>query len=369
MLTSPTHVRTASRNTTFDVRTFEGDPAALSEFVISAWRSTYQGTVPVPHWSGEYFRWQLRLDEPGSERRIVCAYDGDRPAGVVIHFPMQFELAGKVMSAAQASWLSVSSEYRGQGVARLLNEGSSAVLRETGCRFKVGYGYFGSNKSLGLKFWKTTANRESTMSRKVGFWVYLLNARRAAAWNVKRMEGVLARVSAPFLRMPRERKHGNVVIRDAVPGDVPLCLDLVDRQTRNCDCRLIWDADRLGRMLGLQGFSQGLVAEEQGSVKGFVAYHVLPIEGRTVEPVGILDLVVVGELSARARRVLLNAVLVRLREAGAILALKLRSGDYPASTFLQWGWAPMPADSQLIFTWADSPEPLPRIRKLHLLWR
>lgn len=369
MLTSSPQVQLSDRSRRFDVRPFAGDADELSQFVISAWRSTYQGTVPVPHWSGDYFRWQLRLDEPGSERRIVCAYDGDTPAGVVIHFPMQIEVGGKEYSAAQASWLSVAAEYRGQGVAKALNEGSRAVLRDTGCRFKVGYGYFGSKQSLGLKFWRTTENRESTMSRKAGFWSFVLDPARVAAWNVNRLQGFLARLSAPLLRAPRERQVDQVTIREVEADDVPRCLELVDQQTQGCDCRLIWNADRLGRMLGLRGFSQSLVAIEGGGVKGFIGYHILPIEGKRVEPVGILDLVVVEGLSHAARRALLNAVLVRLRAAGAILALKLRTGDYPGGTFLHWGWVPMPADSQVIFTWADSPEPLVRCRRMHLLWR
>lgn len=353
----------------FELKSFEGSPEELSEFVVATWNRAYRGKMPVPQWSADYFRWQLRLDEPDSRRRLVAAYDGDRLAGVVLHFPMTFEMKGERFEAAQASWLSVSSDYQGQGVAKKLQQHSSAVLRADGRRFQLGYGYFGSRFSLGLKFWRKMEGTTTSFVKPVGLWARVLDPRRAAAWNLHRWESWLTRLAAPLIPPPPRRHPSGVVIRPIESTDVDRCVELADRATQHCDLRLIWDGKRLARQLGITGYGQALVAVERGKIQGCIGFHVLPILGRTVEPVGVIDLIFVSELSAAARRELLNSVLVQLRDAGAIVALKLRSGDCPARTFLDWGWVWKPADSHVMITWAEKPAPLPPLHRLHLLWR
>jgi len=353
----------------FEARPFAGTPEELSDFVIAAWESTYSGKMAVPQWSADYFRWQLRLDEEDSHKRLVCVYQDGQPAGVVLHFPVVFEVDGQRIQAAQASWLSVPAQLRGQGVARELNQAVQSVMQAEGLRFRLGFGYTGSTVSLGPGFWKKLRGISSTIPRKLGFWVRVLDAKRAAAWNVNRWEGWLARIGGPFLPRLRLKKPSGVTIRPVQQDDVPRCLELAEQGTRNCDLRLLWDEDRLARQLGLRGFGKAFVAEEGGEVRGCIAWHVLPIAGRTVEPVGILDLIFVSELSAAGRTELLNAVLIQMRDEGAIVALKLRSGDYPNRMFLRFGWFCKPADSDVIITWAESPEPLPKLMRLHVLWR
>ena len=106
-----------------------------------------------------------------------------------------------------------------------------------------------------------------------------------------------------------------------------------------------------------------------GQVQGCIGYHLLPMLGRSLENMGILDLMFVSELPSGIRTELLNSVLLRLQQDNAVVALKLRGGDYPASTFLRWGWVWKPADSHALVTWANGVQPIPRLRKLHLLWR
>ncbi len=115
-----------------EVRTYEGSPEELAKFVVSQWTASYGGRMAVPDWSGDYFRWQLRMDEPEQRQHLIAAYDGAQLAGVVPHFPMQFSLDGEKFSASQASWLSVAPEFRGQGVAGKLIQGSRAIHRELG---------------------------------------------------------------------------------------------------------------------------------------------------------------------------------------------------------------------------------------------
>lgn len=353
----------------FSVRSFEGTAEELSDFVVAAWRSTYAGKMGVPHWSGDYLRWQLGLDDENSRDRLVAAYDGDQLAGVVLYFPMPFELNGERFDAAQASWLSVSPDYRGRGVAKALENGSLASLREHGLRYQLGYGYFGAKSSLGLRFWKKQEGKTTTFVRQVGFWVRVLDPQRAGRWNVKRIEGRATELLAPLLAPPRPKPSGQTEIRPIEPKDIPRCLELADTASRHCDLRLIWDEARLSRQLGIEGFGRAMVAVEDGAVRGFIGYHILPIEGRTVEPVGILDLVCLSELSRKGQGLLLDTVLTNLRDAGAVVALKLRSGDYPARTFLRRGWVWRRADSHVLITWAQQPELLPPVKRLHVLWR
>ncbi|MEZ6060628.1 MAG: GNAT family N-acetyltransferase [Planctomycetaceae bacterium] len=354
----------------YEARPFAGTPEELAKFVVGAWESTYAGKMPVPHWSGDYFRWQLRLDEPDSHENSIAVYEGDQPVGVMLQFPVMFEIAGRPCPGVQSSWLSVVPEHRGRGVATLLFDAAQAALLKQNLRLRLGFGYTGSRVSLGPRFWKRQRDRSATsFVGRAGFWVRVLDARRAAAWNVNLPESRLTSLAGPFLRLSRPRNRSGIIIRPAQHSDVPRCLELADVATRNCQLRLVRDADALERHLGLAGFSQALVAEERGQVRGCIAYHCIPIAGRTVERVGILDLVFLSELSKAGRTELLKSVLWRLRDEGAVLALKLRTGDYPAGTFLSRGWFCKPADSDVIVNWAQESEKIPRLRRMHVLWR
>ena len=352
-----------------EVRPFAGTPDELADFIVSAWQSTYAGKMSVPQWSGDYFRWQLRLDEPDSAQRLKAVYRGEELVGTMLYVPMTFEMAGQHVQAAQASWLSVPAEHRGQGIGRMLHQAAQTQLRQEGLEFRLGYGYTGSKVSLGPGFWKKQAGDVSTVPRRAGFWGRLLDAGRAAAWNVNRGEAWLTGAARPFVFQPRRRNPGGIEIRPIKAEDIPVCLDLADRATEHCDLRLIWDADRLSRQLGLQGFGRALVAVENGVVRGCIGFHVLPIAGRTVEPIGILDLVFVSELSTAARNELLNSVLLEMHQEGAIMALKLRTGDYPTRTFLKPDWFLKPADMDVIITGTDTSMTIPPLRRLHVLWR
>lgn len=352
----------------FEVQPFPGTADDLSQFIINAWESTYAGKMAVPQWSGDYFRWQLRLDDPHSEEQIVCVCQGGDPVGVLLYFPVCYEVQGRRFEGAQASWLSVPAKYRGHGIARMLNEQTQRRMRELGLHFRLGFGYTGSKDSLGPGLWKKLQGKASNV-RRIGFWVRVLDAPRASAWNINRWERLGTTLSRPFIGRPEAQSRPGVCIRAVQPTDLPRCMELADLATRHCDLRLVWDEHRLAFQLGLRGFSQALVAEEGGEVRGCIGYHILPIRGRTIEQVGVLDLMFVSELSAAARTLLLNSVLKDLQNQGAILALKLRGGDYPDRTFLRWGWFCKPADSDVIISWAQSPQNLPKIRRLHVLWR
>lgn len=350
-----------------EVRSFEGSPEELSEFVVNAWRKSYDGQMLVPNWSADYLRWQLRLDEARHRERLVAAYRGAQLAGVLLHVPMQFEVEGRPIRGSQASWLSVDPEFKGQGVAKALQAGTRKSHQEQGLEIQLGYLFYGSKLSQGPKFWQSGKIPNLQIISNVGFWTRVLDAPRAAVWNVNRLEAGLTRLAAPITFEPRVRAVPNLRIRPFQPADLSRCLELAALATQGCELKIAWDADRLGRQL--QGFGQCLVAEVQGVVQGCIGFHVLPIYGRTLEPVGIIDLVFVSELSAAGRTELLNSVLLHLRQTGAVVALKLRSGDYPTANFLRWGWFWRPPDSLVSLHWSTETQQLPKIKRFHLLWR
>jgi len=352
-----------------EIRPFEGTPDELSDFVVAQWQATYAGRMAVPGWSGDYFRWQLRMDEPEFRQNLIAAYEGTRLAGVVPFFPMRFSLAGEQFDASQASWLSVSPDFRGQGVAGRMIEASRTLHRERGLRFQLGYAYFGHQSSKAPRFWRRTQVTTTATIRNAGFWVRILEASRMVDWNLSSFDRAITKLFSPFLGVTRVPSRPGLVIRSAEFRDLRHCLSLAEKSTRHCDLRLVWNEDSLSRQLGLHGFSQALVAEEHGEVRGCITFHLLPMFGRTEERFGVLDLVLMSELSRPAQRALLNAALVTMHQQGAVAALKLRVGDYPRSLFLDWGWMPRPADSHVLVTWADEPRQLPGLNRIHVLWR
>ena len=350
-----------------EVRPFEGSAEELTEFVVSTWKSIYAGQMAVPLWSSDYFCWQLGLEQPERRRYLHAVYQKGRLAGLMPEFPADFELHGKRCSGVQASWLSVPAEFRGQGVARLLADASREQLRSSGQDFRVGYAYYGSRASRGPGFWKKDVSTQ--FLRPVGFWTRILQPARVAEWNLNRVEAVLARIASPLIRVPEAQEMDGVIIRPANEDDLESIERLANDCTSGCDFRLIWNRDQLRRQLGLSGYSQSLVTEQNGKVTGCIAWHLLPVQARTVEVIGVLDLMFVHHLSAGIARRLMDHVLRRMYDADAIVALKLRSGDYPLSGFLRLGWVWKPADSSLLIHWAGDRPPQTPVGKFHLLWR
>ena len=352
-----------------EVRPFEGSPEELSDFVIAQWTALYGNQMIVPQWSGEYFRWQLRMDEPDRRRHLLAAYEGSRLAGVVCDFPMQFSLAGEQFAASQASWLSVSSDFRGRGIAGQLIASSRALHCELDLRFQLGFAYYGHHASKAPRFWRRSQVATTATIRNAGFWVRVLDSPQVVDWNLSTFHRWMTKLFSPFSGLPRIPSYPGLVIRAAEKRDLPTCLSLAEKSTRHCDLRLVWDTDALSRQLGLHGFSHALVAEENGEVRGCITFHILPILGRTVGLFGILDLVLVSELTSSARQALLNSALLSMKNLGAIAALKLRVGDYPRSLFMGLDWLFRPADSHVLLTWAGTPQPLRPLHRIHVLWR
>ena len=353
-----------------ETRAFDGTPEELSDFVVSTWKSSYDGTMAVPNWSADYFRWQLRLDEPNANRRATAVYSDGVIAGVLIFCPFDFELQGVRRRGAHSSWLSVSSDFRRMGVGKALQAGTIKACRDDGIDFRVGYVYQGARKSQGPMFWLKKGKpvqQGMTLGKPVGFWARVIDANGAIAWNVSKLDRVLTRLAKPFIPAPKPRATNGVKFRKFEPADADACVALVNESSANLQLRIVWTAETLSALM--QGFGEGVVAEKDGQIQGFIAFHNLVISGRCDAPVGVIDVICVDRLSSKNRGGLLDSAVLAMKESGAVVALKLRIGDYPSGFFARLGWAPRISDSRMVFTWCGEPRDASEIRSCHVLWR
>ena len=92
-------------------------------------------------------------------------------------------------------------------------------------------------------------------------------------------------------------------------------------------------------------------------------------EHRLRKDLGVIDLIVVDQLRSADQSALLAAALWDMKDRGAMLALKLRTGDYPRAPLLRTGFIPRRADSFLLLQPAG-PTALMLERGRHsILWR
>lgn len=354
-----------------EIRSFDGTAEELSEFVVSTWKASYTGAVAVPNWTAEYFRWQLQMDSVDNRQHLVAAYDDSKLAGVVLYFPRRFELDGQNIAGAHASWFSVHADYRRQGIGALLKSAAMDRSREQELQFHVGYVFHGSKKTIGPRFWlnekKNLENTGQSLGPNLGFWARALDARRVARWSVDATERLLARIGRPFVPAPTVKLNANAVVRPFQEADLSQCVELANDATRHCDLRLLWNSTTLKRQL--EGFGKCLVSVQNDSVRGFTAYHSLVFSGQCDERVGVIDMVCVSRMDRSSAAALLDSVLTDLQRVGAIVALKLRCGDYPSFLFRRWGWFPVAAHSRTLFSWTGKRLDHSPIRRSHLLWR
>ncbi|MFV0445899.1 MAG: GNAT family N-acetyltransferase [Planctomycetaceae bacterium] len=354
-----------------EIRTYDGSAEDLQTFVVRVWRETYGGKkMAFPLWTPDYFRWQLPMESNDSKAReqLIVAYDGTKLVGAILGFPCRFRTPQGEVAGSQGSWLSVDRDFRRQGVATLMRQELRQRHAALGLDFQIGYGYFGSPDSMGPAFWASQRELGTVPAGQIGFWARVLHAGRAAAWNVVGWESWLTR-GFGWMALPPWESAGSLTLRDFRPDDLPVCLELVQRETANCDLAIAWEPQQLSRQLAGGGVGQTLVAESNGQVRGFVNWHCLPFLGRTEEIVAVVDLVVLSGLGAIEQHRLLNSALYRMKTSGAALALKLRIGDYVARPLVTCGFVPRWPDSTVLATWGGEPRPWPALRRMHLLWR
>ncbi|MEZ6057833.1 MAG: GNAT family N-acetyltransferase [Planctomycetaceae bacterium] len=350
------------------IRSFDGEIEELQQFIVSTWSHDYAGKMAFPLWPTEYFNWQLGINAGVSRDHLLAAYDDGKLVGCVLGVPYKFQIPSGILTGTLGSWLSIAPESRRLGIASQLKAEIIARHAAEGSAFQLGYRYFGSKHSKGSRFWKDDPLSPSQFLGRVGFLVRVLDAPRAAAWNVNMLDRVMIRLFSTWYPGPKQRQS-TVTVRPYVPDDLPECLTLIHQQTEPMSLSLRWEADTLGRHLQPGSTGRSLVAVREGRVVGFVAYHAIPFQGLTTEPVGVIDIVQTTGMSFGEQRCLVDAMLYDLKNLGAVLALKLRIGDYGVASLLSLGFVPRAADSHLVANWATPRLPIPSSGNRHILWR
>ena len=322
--------------------------------------------MTFPCWSREYFEWQFQLTDGGDRTNLIAAYDNSVLVGVLLgtNYPMRLP-AGRLWGS-HWSWLSVHPDFRNRGIAKLLDQERIIRQRAAGSRLIASYRYVGSKHSQAER--PRTRRLERKFNRKIGFWARVLSPARFAAWHWSQVEGILGKLAAPFMRIPSDA-NANGPVREFSPTDLDACVSLAQSAYSRLMLSLNWDHASLGRHLCGHPISQTLVVEEAGRVTGFINFHLLSFRAKNLETVAIIDLIAFGTTSLPNRLRLLNAALARMRDQGAVLALKLRCGDTPVWPLLRTHFIPQAADSLLVLQPVVEELNIPSSAPIHLLWR
>lgn len=348
------------------IENFRGTAGELAEFVNAVWEADYGGKMPFPRVTAEFFEWQFRLLTDRPSPYLLAAYDGAKPAAVLLGTDYPIRTAEGVQPGSLWSWLSIAPEYRGQKLAKALDRERVRRLREAGSRLIVSYRYFGSRHSLAER--RDRSSEQDKFHRNVGLWVRVLDPMRFRGWLLSPLERFLTTLARPLLRVPRY-DNSKTLVRRYEEGDLGDCLRLLNTSFESLPLAFQWDESTLAHQLVGSEIVETLVVESEGRVAGLVNYHLLPFQARTIENVGCIDLIAFGTLRTSARVRLLNAALARMRERGAVFAVKVRCGDTPRWPMMRARFLAMPADSHLVLQWVGDPLSLPRKAGLHLLWR
>jgi GNAT superfamily N-acetyltransferase len=348
------------------VGTFDGTAEELSALVQRMWTHSYAGKMSFPLWTPEYFRWQFRLDANGSRENLLAVTEGSQVVGVLLGTDYSFRVLDNVVPGSQWSWLSVDPAFRGRGIAPLLDEERVRRLKASHSQLIVSYRFVGSKHSLAERPNSKTPGK--IFHKTLGFWARVLQPARFAKWHYSWFDGFLARLATPIAGVPKGHVSDSR-IGVFTPADLDDCLSLVQESQQGAALAIDWTRGTLGHHLGGSPVSQTLVMREAGRVTGLVNFHVLPFQGRTVENVGILDIVAFRNSVGSGRARLINAALARMLDQGAVLALKLNCGDTDLSAMLQSLFVPQLPESALVLQWAGTPVPIPSKSRLHLLWR
>jgi hypothetical protein len=348
-----------------EVRTYDGTAEELSKFVIDVWRGSYAGKMAFPLWTPEYLAWQFDLDSTQARESLLAAWCDGKLAAVLLGWNHVCQRGDRQDPAVLSSWLSVLPEFRGRGVVKALKAEQDARMRDRGDGLIFAYRYFGSSHSLSKGPTPDQLASGQWDCRRVGFWVRILGPRRAANWYLNPWQRRITLLGAPFTRSPRPARDRDG-IRSWQPADAPQAARVLQAR-QGLACSIHWDEHSLARHCG--GFGNCLVAEVDGAVRGLVTWHILRFVGATEEPVAILDIIAIETLPQRTQRAILEAALHAMKRDGAVLALKLRTGDSSALPMTLAGFIPWFSDSFETVHSVASPLPPLLNGPHHVLWR
>jgi len=345
---------------------FRGSPEELSEFVTSVWSEDYAGKMVFPLWSADYFRWQFDWEGQLDRGNLIAAYDGDELVATLLGIDQNFLLGEREVSGSLWSWMSIRKDYRGQGLARLLDGERVRRLRERETDLIVSYRYLASRHSLAEK--PRSRDAVKKFHGKRGAWFRILDPRGMGEWSLNRFEGTLARLSFPLTPVPRI-KHFNEQIELITEEHLPECVDLLRRKSSRYPLSIHWNESQLRNQLLGNRIATTFVFRDNGRVRGLINYHLIEYEGRTTARIAHLDVIATEELKAREARELMYAALSEMVRQNAILAVKLNLGDVSSGLMYRTRFLTRPNETYLVLQWLNSHESISRTEKLHLLWR
>lgn len=350
-----------------DIRTLKETPAELSAFVTRIWRSDYAGRMVIPLWSPEYLDWQLQMST-GDRRHLLAAYEGERLIGTLLGVPCPLLVNGERRTGLISSWLTIEPDARGAGLVPALKAEQVRRLEDDGGELILSYRYHGTRDSLADRPQPGADDDDTMDARWVGLWVRLLDARRAADWYLFPTDRLLTRFGSPFLRKLQHRSR-TITVRDATEDDLEACLQILREAASSTTLAIAWDNDSLRHHLLGGTVNRGLVACRGEQVVGLLAYHLLPYLGREVADLAIIDLLQVDGMGHFERTAFLKAGLARMRDDGAILAVKMGLGDLPVAAMIDSSFIPRGRDSLQVLRWLKpQARTLLRGRQL-VLWR
>ena len=257
-----------------EVRSFQGGTEELAEFVAKTWRKTYEGRMPIPHWTADFF-----ARDGGSDgvflNCTIAAYDGARLIGVVPGWRVPVRFHGEEVLVRTGTGVCVDSEYQGHGVGKLMNQRALEHAREHGCALTLFYLYSRSPDFKGNKFWRSRGMTTREICR-LGMWSRPLNPTRVSQWELWRFEAWGTRLLGPFLRGVRPAVAPDA-IRELRPDDMPACASLIREAGSSMDVARLFDERTLERQLAYKDVARTWVVEHEGRVAGLV--NLQPADG------------------------------------------------------------------------------------------
>lgn len=322
--------------------------------------------MTFPCWNRSFFEWQFRITEQSDRQNLIAAYEGSQLAGVLLGTSYPFRSTNERLPGSQWSWLSIPDQFHGRGIAKLLDQERIVRQRSDGSKLIVSFRYIGSRHSRAER--PHQDSRDNKFNRKIGFWARVIDPARFARWHWQPLDAWLSRLAAPFMHIPATANF-DPQVRSFLETDLNQCVELCTAAYSPLSLSIAWDHDSLRHQLYGSQITQTVVLQENGQVTGFANFHLLPFHARTVETVAIIDLIVLNRASPAGRIRLLNGALSRMQQQGAVLALKLRSGDTPAWPLWRTHFIPKPADSLLVLQGVEQTIDVARSASIHILWR
>ncbi len=353
-----------------EIRTYDGDAGPVDRLMNDVWTPEYQGTVPVARWGERLIDWQLLAEELGGRDYLVAAYDQAKLVGILFAEPFRFSLRGRETCGTIGRHLTVHPDCRSQLVAfQLLSEFRKRHI-DRGYKFCLGFSLGGVTTPSGA-FWtglrKAMPELTSNLGR-IGYWVRILDASAVARWSKSSFERYGTRALGLVQGVPKPR-HGRQAIRPYCPEDLPDCLRLTRNVLNKVDLGYSWTSAQLGHQLHYKDVARTIVAENNGSVGGFVNYYLLDCWANGLLRVAMIDLLTLDDLESAAATTLLTMTLAQMAAEGAQLVLLLRLRPWPWRPLLAAGFVPLPTDHSVVCVHMDPSFSSRGIRHLYIHYR